>query len=177
MGERVHIVEQITALFGELTWYGRQLLARRVAKHGLTPPQFIVLKTLGRCGSPLTLGEIADALQLPASSLTSIADRLVARGLATRDAVPEDRRAVALTITGEGQAVVEAVDAERRQELASLLRDAPIEDLRLFVSVLRTISAGLERLLAGSDRQCMANIEQLEGEGKASHGTRSSGHA
>jgi DNA-binding MarR family transcriptional regulator len=177
MGEREHIIEQITALFGELTWHGRQLLARRVAKHGLTPPQFIVLQTLERCGSQLTLGEIADALQLPASSLTSIADRLVARGLATRDAVPEDRRAVALTITGAGQAVVEAVDAERRQELASLLQDAPVEDLRVFVSVLQTISAGLERLLAGGGRQCMDHIEQHEGEGVAIHGTRSSGNA
>jgi DNA-binding MarR family transcriptional regulator len=91
--------------------------------------------------------------------------------------VPEDRRAVALTITGAGQAVVEAVDAERRQELASLLQDAPVEDLRVFVSVLQTISAGLERLLAGGGRQCMDHIEQHEGEGVAIHGTRSSGNA
>ncbi|MER3485694.1 MAG: hypothetical protein C4345_06760 [Chloroflexota bacterium] len=167
-------MEHITALFGELTWHGRQVLARRVAKHGLTPPQFIVLQTLERCRSQLTLGEIADALQLPASSLTSIADRLVARGLATRDAVPEDRRAVALTITAAGQAMVETVDAERRHELASLLQDVPVEDLRLFVSVLQTISVGLERLLAGSDQQCMDYVEQLDGEGIAGHGTRSS---
>ncbi len=151
MEERDHLLDQITVLFSEITWQGRQLQARRVAKHGLTLPQFVVLLKLERCGSPMTLGEIADALQLPASSLTSIADRLVARGLAVRDAVPADRRSVALAITDGGRCLVEAVEAERRQDLASLLQGSTLEDLSRFVAVLTGIRSGLQQALA--DRQ------------------------
>jgi DNA-binding MarR family transcriptional regulator len=151
MDERDHLIEQITVLFSEITWQGRQLQARRVAKHGLTLPQFVVLQLLKRRGSRLTLGEIADALQLPASSLTSIADRLVARGLAVRDPVPADRRSVALAITDAGRCLVEAVDAERRQDLACLLQGSTLEDLSRFATVLTGIRTGLEHALA--DRQ------------------------
>lgn len=170
MCERERLIEQITRLFSEITWQGRQLQARRVAKHGLTLPQFVVLQKLEHRGAPLTLGEIAEALQLPASSLTSIADRLVARGLAVRDAVPADRRAVALAITDAGRCLVKAVDAARRQDLAMLLQGSAVEDLRRFATVLTTISNGLERTLAEHQRDDTDLMEKQEGKGATDHG-------
>lgn len=95
--------------------------------HGLTFARYeaLVLLTFSRNGS-LPLGKMGERLQVHATSVTSIVDRLEAAGLVVRRRHPDDGRAVLAEITDAGRAVVEAATAdlvEARFALTSLSPD------------------------------------------------------
>lgn len=52
---------------------------------------------------PTRMGDLAREMQVPPSSLTSLADTLETKGFITRERDPKDRRAWRLTLTPEGQ--------------------------------------------------------------------------
>ena len=81
--------------------------------HGLTFARYeaLVLLTFSRSGS-LPLGKMGERLQVHATSVTSIVDRLEAAGLVVRRRHPDDGRAVLAEITDAGRAVVEAATAD-----------------------------------------------------------------
>jgi DNA-binding MarR family transcriptional regulator len=88
--------------------------------HGLTPPQFYVLKTLteheGRC----PIGQIARLHGLTNATMSGLVKRLEALELVTRTTNAADRRSVYVTLTDAGAARYDAV----RDELLGRLRAA-----------------------------------------------------
>ncbi len=105
--------------------------------HGLTFARYeaLVLLTFSRVGS-LPLGKMGERLQVHATSVTSIVDRLESAGLVVRRRHPEDGRAVLAEITDRGRDLVEAatadlvaarfaltsLDADQLTQLSALLR-------------------------------------------------------
>ncbi|MDP8961795.1 MAG: MarR family transcriptional regulator [Actinomycetota bacterium] len=101
--------------------------------HGLSQPQFLVLRTLA---APRSMGELAGALRCDASNITGIIDRLEERGLVERRVASDDRRVKNVVLTREGERlrgqlqrqiversqVVTALTAAERYALVSLLR-------------------------------------------------------
>ena len=103
--------------------------------HGLTFARYeaLVLLTFSRAGA-LPLGKMGERLQVHATSVTSIVDRLEGAGLVTRRRHPEDGRAVLAEITDAGRALVERATADlvrSRFALTSLEDDqlAALSDL------------------------------------------------
>jgi DNA-binding MarR family transcriptional regulator len=110
--------------------------------HGLTFARYeaLVLLTFSRAGA-LPLGKMGERLQVHATSVTSLVDRLESAGHVVRRPHPEDRRAVLAELTDSGRAVVEAATAdlvaarfalggmppERLRELSELLRPVRAE--------------------------------------------------
>ncbi len=76
---------------------------------GVSPQQYRILKLIGEGGE--RSARLADRLAVAKPTLTSIADSLVAAGLACREAEPGDRRVVRLRLTQAGQAAVARADA------------------------------------------------------------------
>jgi DNA-binding MarR family transcriptional regulator len=81
--------------------------------HGLTFARYeaLVLLVFSRAGA-LPLGKMGERLQVHATSVTSIVDRLEAAGLVVRRRHPDDGRAVLAEITDEGRATVEKATAD-----------------------------------------------------------------
>ncbi|HEX6232075.1 MAG TPA: MarR family transcriptional regulator [Jiangellaceae bacterium] len=100
------------AVVGRLSRASR-LLERGVkdyfARHGLESWEFDVLATLRRAGEPYTLtpGQLSRTVMIGSSALTNRVDRLVARGLVTRETDPENRRRVLITLTESGLDLVD----------------------------------------------------------------------
>jgi DNA-binding MarR family transcriptional regulator len=90
-------------------------------------PQFRLLlaaSALGRAPS----SRLAEAAAVPASSVTRLADRLVAHGLIVRGTDTRSRSIVTIEITAAGRELVERVVARRHELLAAVLaRMAPPE--------------------------------------------------
>lgn len=77
---------------------------RMEAKHGVTGPQRLVVRIVGR--SPgISAGEVSRILHLHPSTLTGILRRLADRGLLERKADPADGRRALLRLTSRGAAV------------------------------------------------------------------------
>jgi DNA-binding MarR family transcriptional regulator len=86
---------------------------------GLSPSQYRILKLAGAGGE--RSARLAERLAVAKPTLTSIADSVVAAGLARREAEPGDRRVVRLHLTEAGSAAVARADEAYGQWLTSLL--------------------------------------------------------
>lgn len=98
---------------------------------GLSFQQSMALMRL-EPGEPLTMSELAGAMQCDNSNVTGIVDRLEAAGIAERRPAPHDRRVKSVLLTEHGEAVQAEVRRRAGQpppELATL-SDADAEALR-----------------------------------------------
>lgn len=120
-------------------------LARKLRTHttsGLTPTQMSALGVVFREG-PITLGELANAEQVRAPSITRTVDLLVAAGLVQRQPNPKDARAVLVGVTPEGEQLVKEIRRARRSWLASQwaeLTDDEREALQQAAPILRKLA-------------------------------------
>ena len=106
---------------------GVALRSLDVLDAAVTLPQFRLLAVLADLG-PVPSGQAARALGLDRSTVTRLADRMVAAGHVARGTDPRHRGVVTLELTASGRDLVAAADAWRRQELARIMaRLAPEE--------------------------------------------------
>ncbi len=94
------ITDQVLLAIRQIT-QAIDLHSRYLAKHhGLTGPQLIILKQIGKTGE-MTVSEVAKAISLSQSTVTGILARLEKRGMIVRRKSEADRRAVKVDLTPE----------------------------------------------------------------------------
>lgn len=93
--------------------------------HGITPQQHQVMLTIkGAEGRHwLSIGELADALQVRHHSMVALVDRCQRAGLVDRIKGGDDRRVARVSLTARGDKIIEKLSHENRREL-ELLRTA-----------------------------------------------------
>ncbi|WP_149831305.1 MarR family winged helix-turn-helix transcriptional regulator [Streptomyces tailanensis] len=117
----------------------------------VTLPQFRMLVVLSTRGAT-KLVTLADALQVAPSTAMRMIDRLIAAGLADRQANPDNRRETVLRLTEEGRRTVEDVTGSRRAEIAGIVaRLAPDQRAALVDALTAFNEAGGEPLAPAAD--------------------------
>lgn len=124
-------------------------IVRRIAEHskylareaGLTLPQLVCLKAIGEQEEDeVTVGMVADQVQLSAATVSRIVDRLERAGLVLRERRARDRRKVCLSLTPSG--------LERFQTLPRPLQDRFIDRLHgLALREQQELLAALHRVV------------------------------
>jgi DNA-binding MarR family transcriptional regulator len=91
-------------------------------KHGITPQQHLALLSIrGQPSYPrVAVGRVAEAMQIRHHSASLLVDRCVKRGLLYRQEDPDDRRRVMLSLTDDGQQVLDEITRANRNELYTL---------------------------------------------------------
>jgi DNA-binding MarR family transcriptional regulator len=84
---------------------------------GLTPRQYQALLAMKGAGGSLTIGELAERLQVHHHSAVGLVDRLQAMDLAKRAVDPGDRRRIHVKPTPKGERQVARLAAAHRDEL------------------------------------------------------------
>lgn len=161
--QRAGLIDELERRFQEMNWRARRHLARRLESSGLTVPQYITLFMIGKLGPEVTMRELTDALQLPASTMTSIADRLVKDDLVERGALPADRRAVVATLTAAGKTLVEQVEAQRHSDLETTLDGFDDDELAAFMRLLGKMLDGVDRTAASMGERDAAKPDDPAG--------------
>ena len=91
----------------------------RVRSAGVTPQQYLALLAIkgfpGR--DSVSIGELAERLQVRHHSAVGLVDRLASQGLVARGQAAEDRRQVLISLTPRGAEVLERLAAMHRDEL------------------------------------------------------------
>ncbi|HST65184.1 MAG TPA: MarR family transcriptional regulator [Mycobacteriales bacterium] len=102
------------------------LAARSVAEldADVTLPQYRALVVLGSRG-PQRVVDICAELQVSSSTGTRLCDRLVRKGLISRDRSDTDRREVRLTLTADGERLLTEITRRRRAEFARIVAELP----------------------------------------------------
>ena len=91
----------------------RRLRNERDASDDMSSNQIAVLFTLARSG-PMTIGDLAAEEKVQPPSMTRTVNSLADKGLVQRDTHTTDRRAVVLSLTEAGSAVID--ESRRRKE-------------------------------------------------------------
>ncbi|QNP72691.1 MarR family transcriptional regulator [Streptomyces roseirectus] len=130
-------------VFGRISRIARAMgdrAERAYAPFGISRGEFDVLATLRRSGEPYSLSprELSSTLMLTTGGMTGRLDKLERAGLLRRSPDPTDRRALRVTLTGDGlqvvdqavaaglavqQGVIATLDTEKVGQLADLLRE------------------------------------------------------
>jgi DNA-binding MarR family transcriptional regulator len=120
---------------------GVALRSLDVLDAAVTLPQLRLLAVLADLG-PVPSGQAARTLGLDRSTVTRLADRMVAAGHVTRGTDPRHRGVVTLKLSPSGRKLVAAADAWRRQELARIMaRLGPEEQTAVTAALGLLVSA------------------------------------
>jgi len=107
----------------QLSFVIQGMLERRAAEHDLSIIQTRLLGVL-RDRKP-TMNELARFLGLDKSSVTGLVDRAERRGLVARIPSTTDRRAVLVSLTDDGRALVSQAAAHFEADVSALLSHLP----------------------------------------------------
>jgi len=109
--------------------------AKLASNYRITSPQLICLLTL-RDDGPLTTSALAKLIHLSNSTVVGILDRLEKRGLISRERGREDRRLVLVSITREGEDLVNKAPSPLQDQLATALHHLSDEEQADIASAL-----------------------------------------
>jgi DNA-binding MarR family transcriptional regulator len=111
----------------------------------LTPPQFWALHSIAE-GQRIKMSPLAECLALSMGAASTLVDRLVGRGLVQREADPDDRRAVFVSLTDKGRAVLEEAQSSKRDVTLSAFRRMDPQTRQQLLNGLQAMVATWESL-------------------------------
>ncbi|HJT80984.1 MAG TPA: MarR family transcriptional regulator [Chthoniobacterales bacterium] len=103
--------------------------------------------------SPLTLAELHRGLAHKRSTLTSILDRLAARGVITREVGKIDRRTFVVDLTKNGEKLARRVYRHLEKLEARVRRNVKARDIAAFTKVLAALESEATGPAASSSNQ------------------------
>jgi DNA-binding MarR family transcriptional regulator len=133
------VEREFGTLMMHMTRYKHQINGNRIDRMAL-----MVLGTLAHCG-PSRLTTVAERTGLDPSTVSRQVADLEKAGLLARDTDPEDRRAILLKATTEGQQLLDRLSRGRRRRVERLLSDWQPEDIVTFGRLLAQLNAATEK--------------------------------
>lgn len=94
---------------------------------------------LSEAESPMTMGELSQAVEVPLSTATRIVDSLVESDYAERLSDPTDRRVVRVGLTQKGQETYRAIEGMIRQRIDHILRRFSPEECEMLLKLMHKI--------------------------------------
>lgn len=138
-GHRQERIEAVTDTILQINWLGRRQFHSSLAQHGLTMPQFVVLAHLMHHQQGCAVHQVAEATQQERATMTGILDRLEQAGQVQRRRSQSDRRRWIITLTKEGNDLLESTKHQTHDALIDALADfdpAELEHLQRLLGKL-----------------------------------------
>ncbi len=92
----------------------------------------------------ITMGEFSNALSVPLSTATRIADWLVDNGYIQRLPDVDDRRVVRVSLTDTGKELFKAIDRYIRQRMQQILSSLTAEERTILLTLVSKVVSGLK---------------------------------
>ncbi len=143
MNEIIDINQTLPAQLFNLGKRVAQLMDKRLESVGLSGAKLLALQSIVSADGSSTLVTVtclADVMNTTKSNVTAMVDRLIADGLVTRTHSAEDRRAVVIALTEEGQRrYVSGVELVRayHEELSTMFT---VEERQLLGCILNKVA-------------------------------------
>ncbi|EKN70433.1 MarR family transcriptional regulator [Neobacillus bataviensis LMG 21833] len=110
-----------------------------MAKNNLSITEFSVLEVLYNKGKQ-TIQQIGHRILISSGSMTYVIDRLEQKGLLTRSACPDDRRAIHVNLTDEGIHLMEHIMPKHQGWVDNMFSSLTTEESEIFVKLLKKIN-------------------------------------
>jgi DNA-binding MarR family transcriptional regulator len=139
----------IVHLIHRLGQQADDLFSRSVGRNGITARQFSVLASVAGNDHP-SQTVLCAATGIDRSTMADIVRRLVKRGWLTRRRTRHDARTYAISLTVEGQRILDQVLPIATTVDATLISDLAVEEQQQFTSLLQNI-VGHHKALSSND--------------------------
>lgn len=136
-------VQQVSDAIDRIRRLTARIGARLHARVGLNITQAAALGFIA--DGAIRVRDVADDLQQHVSTASRLVDSLVNAGLITRTEDPDDRRAVVLQLTPDGEAKLAEVLAFQREWIEGALADLVPEERTQFADLTSRFASGAER--------------------------------
>jgi DNA-binding MarR family transcriptional regulator len=135
-------------LLNELTsWSPRERMGAFKAWHrGALSLVHLNVLTVLEAEGPMSMGRLAEALDVSVASATGIVSRMMARGVVERRHDADDRRVVLVHLTPRGERVFQNLEQHHRERLAKLLEHLSEAEMAGFLLGLRAMRTARGRL-------------------------------
>ena len=127
----LHLLHRANQCVGEL-------FHSEMAGIDLTARQYIILLTLSQMEGA-SQQDIIDATAIDRSTVSQVVQIMIRKGLLKRKRTREDARTYAITLTEEGQSVLQTAQPIVNRVNEAFLRSLPSEDADAFISALSAI--------------------------------------
>jgi MarR family 2-MHQ and catechol resistance regulon transcriptional repressor len=117
-------------------------LQKNLAEHELTLPQLGVLEALLHLGA-MSQSELGRKLLRSNPNMTALLDTLERNGWTHRERSPEDRRVVVVSLTREGQRVIEKAFPAHAARIAELMGARSAGDQRVLGQLCKKLGLSL----------------------------------
>ena len=150
MGRSAILEDGIARLDELIVTIGQRLLSFFASKSAdFTLKEMFVIELLGGRESA-TVSELASAVSVPLTTMSSIVNRMVHKGYLERYRIEEDRRVVLVRLSPAGRAVFEQHRRDYIESVSEVLGALSDEEQH---KILRLIGDVLTAMSGGSDRQ------------------------
>ncbi|MGD6755516.1 MarR family winged helix-turn-helix transcriptional regulator [Streptomyces sp. BH105] len=126
-------------LLGRAAARGRALVADALAEQGLRMWHHVVLSAVSDWG-PVAQADLVRGVGLDPKDMVGVLNDLEAAGLVERAPDPRDRRKNAVTVTAEGDRLVDTCAAAARAANDELLAPLSTQERERFMEMLRRVS-------------------------------------
>lgn len=115
-------------------------VGRALKEFNVTEPQYNVLRTLKENKDrPLTVQEIQEGMVQRSSNVTRIIDKLITKGLVTRQECPTNRRKMDINITPEGIEYLKTLDVKVQEFHTPMLERITFEEAQLIQQLVKKL--------------------------------------
>jgi DNA-binding MarR family transcriptional regulator len=125
-------------LLGRAAARGRALVADALAEQGMKMWHHVVLSAV-RDLAPVAQAELGRSIGLDPKDLVGVLNDLQSSGLVVRRPDPADRRKNAVSLTGEGERMLQRCEEAAREANEALLAPLTATERERFLAVLRRI--------------------------------------
>lgn len=143
------LIEQVLA---ELTaWNPREFMTAFLRWHqGSVSLVHLNVLTMLEASGPMSMGRLAESLDISVAGITGVIDRMEARGLVVRKRDAEDRRVILVHPGPGGRRLFEDIGKRRRKGLAKLLSKLSDAELEGLLTGHRALRAARSAFVAGA---------------------------
>jgi len=143
------LVDRFLESMGVIMRLRRNAFRKAMGRHGVTLPQFFLLKVLGVRGE-MTVTEVAQCMMVAVPTASRMIDKLCARGFLERRKDPANRRLTLVRPTRKGRGAVRSLGEIHKEELLRMMEDFPAEELESLVRQLEDLVRRLGPAPGGS---------------------------
>ena len=115
------------------------LFLARFGESQLTPTQYFAMARLYELG-PLSQNRLGRLAAMDPATIQGVIRRLVERGLIERLPDPNDRRRMTLSLSREGEGLIESVSSAAAEDDEEILKPLDQEERRVFLSLLKKLA-------------------------------------
>lgn len=155
----MEIIEEVLVALRRLI-RATDLRSKQLSKTvGLTAPQLLLLQTTKRHGE-ITIGDIARNMSLSQATVTTIVDRLEARDLLVRQKSTRDKRRVYVSLTQQGEAVLENAPPALHTQLIEKFKNLEPWEQSMILAALQRLANMMDA--EGIDASPVLDIGELD---------------